>query len=158
VSDLTELQKFLNAAYREAYLDSYVKGGIAYQIQALREKENVSQTKFGAIIGMPQTVVSRLEDTEYGAVRINTLLKIANALGIGLDVRFCNFETVLSADMSPTALRVENINETVARRVRAAIPPSPKNEIQLSGASDQQTIEGSRTWQTNPVPNQPPPP
>jgi transcriptional regulator with XRE-family HTH domain len=157
VSDLTELQKFLDDSYRESYLDSHVKGGIAYQIQALREKEGLNQTKFGSLVGMPQPVVSRLENTEYGAVNVNTLLKIANALKIGLEVRFCNFETVLSADMSPVAFRVENIQETLVRCVRAAIPsPPPSNEIQSSGAAGQRVIGGSTGWQTSQIPNQPP--
>jgi transcriptional regulator with XRE-family HTH domain len=158
VSDLGELQKFLNDAYRVSYLDSHVKGGVAYQIQALREKEGLTQTEFGTIVGMPQAVISRLEDTEYGGVNINTLLKVANALKVGLEVKFCNFETILAVDVSPAALQVENIQETIRRCVRAALPTKPPaNDVPSSGTVDQTTIKGSGAWQTNPFPNQPAP-
>jgi transcriptional regulator with XRE-family HTH domain len=157
VSDLSELQKFLNDSYRVSYLDSHVKGGIAYQMQALRDKEGLTQTEFGVALGMPQTVISRLENTEYGGVNINTLLKVAHALKIGLEVRFCNFETILSADVGVAALQVENIQETIRRRVRAALPTKPSaNDLPLSGTTNRATIEGNSAWQTKQLPNQPP--
>jgi len=108
VSDLSKLQKFQDDSYREAYLDAHVKGGIAYQVQALREKSGRNQTEFGELIGKPQSVVSRLESTEYGAVNVNTLVDIANRLKIGLLIRFCDFETLTVADVSPEAFAVEN--------------------------------------------------
>src|SRR5687768_17724800 len=64
---------------------------------------------------MPQSVVSRLEGTEYGGTNVNTLLKIAIGLKIGLKIRFCGFEEILDADVSPSALAAENIQETVNR-------------------------------------------
>jgi transcriptional regulator with XRE-family HTH domain len=148
VSDLSKLQKFLDDSYRVSYLDSHVKGSIAYQIQALREKEGLNQTQFGVLIGKPQSVVSRLEDTEYGSLNVNTLLQIANRLKIALNIRFCNFETILNADVSPAALTVENINETIGRLLAAASPPPTKNAVVSA------TIQGSSVWQTPPLPNQ----
>ena len=156
VSDLSELQKFLDSSYRVAYLDSHVKGSIAYQIQALREKASLNQTAFGQLIGQPQSVVSRLEDTEHGGVNVNTLLNIANRLGIGLQVRFCSFEAVLAEDVSPAAMQVENIQETV-HRVRSAALPAPSARRPLSGVfGEQSIIEGSVTWRMKSLPNQRP--
>jgi len=157
VSDLSELQKFLDDSYRVSYLDSHVKGSIAYQIQAMREKTGLSQTTFGHLIGQPQSVVSRLEGTEYGGVNINTLLKIANRLGVGLQVRFCNFEVVLADDVSPAALQVQNIQETVQHRAGSASLPKPSIGQPLSGVFVEQTIiSGSNTWPTKLLPNQQP--
>ncbi len=121
MSDLNKLKKFLTDDYRVAYLDSHVKGSIAYQIQALREKLGLTQTEFGALVGMPQAVISRLERAEGGAVNVNTLLKIANGLKIGLAVRFCNFETVLRSDVSPEGLVVESIQETMNRLLQGEL-------------------------------------
>jgi transcriptional regulator with XRE-family HTH domain len=157
VSDLSKLQKFIDDSYRVSYLDAHVKGGIAYQIQALREKLGLNQTQFGALIGMPQSVVSRLEDTEYGSVNINTLLQIANRLGIGLNVNFCNFETILNTDVSPAAFVVETINETIGRLSTAA-PPHPAARIVTTAAIvivEATSIQRSGTWQMPPIPNQP---
>ena len=154
MSDLSKLQKFLNDSYRGSYLESHVKGSIAYQIQALREKEDINQTKFGKLIGKPQSIVSRLENTEYGGVNINTLLQIAHALKIGLEVKFCNFETILKADVSPAAFKVETIHETLLRLLAHAAPTPPAN-IVASVSAKPQNIEGYHTWQTDPLPNQP---
>jgi hypothetical protein len=106
VTDLDDLKKFINPIYREHYLDSHVKSSIAYQIQELRGTE--SQTAFGVSVGMPQEVISRLEN-QYGGMTVNTLLKIAIRRGIGLQIRFCNFEDILKEDVSPTGLQVVGI-------------------------------------------------
>jgi transcriptional regulator with XRE-family HTH domain len=150
VSDLSKLKKFLDDDYRVSYLDSHVKGSVAYQIQALREKLGLNQTVFGALVGMPQSVISRLENAEGGSVNINTLLKIANGLKIGLAVRFCNFEVVLAEDVSPAALLVEGVSSTI-QRISQNIP----NDIALVPAPKQPTIESTQIWQTE-IPNQPP--
>jgi transcriptional regulator with XRE-family HTH domain len=152
VSDLRKLQKFLDDAYRASYLDGHIKGSIAYQMLALREKEGRNQTQFGELIGKPQSVVSRLEDAEYGGVNVNTLIEIASRLGIGLLVRFCDFETLLAANISPEGLAVENINETIQRRLQ----PSLAQTAAYISAPTMATNEGiTATWQTNPIPNQP---
>jgi transcriptional regulator with XRE-family HTH domain len=106
-----QLKPFLDKEYRDAYLDAHVKGTIAYQIQALRAKTGLNQTAFGKLIGKPQSVVSRLENTEYGAVSIQTLLDIAKSLDVGLQVRFSTYYSVLESDVSKTALQVDNIFE-----------------------------------------------
>jgi transcriptional regulator with XRE-family HTH domain len=115
VSDLNKLKKFSDDLYRESYLDSHVKSSIAYQIQALREKARLNQSDFGKLVGKPQSVISRLENTEYGGVNVNTLLQIANRLKIGLLVRFCDFDAILDLDVGPESMKVENIEETLRR-------------------------------------------
>jgi transcriptional regulator with XRE-family HTH domain len=147
VSDLSRLKKFQNDEYRISYLDSHVKGSIAYQIRWLREKLGLTQAQFGVLVGMPQAVISRLENAEGGAVNINTLLKIANGLKIGLAVGFCNFETVLKSDVSPAGLAVESIQETIDR-LQALPALAPANEIPTTLPSSP-TVEVAATWQTS---------
>ena len=115
VSHLAELASLESKGYRDAFLETDVKGGIAYQIQALREKLSLSQKAFAEKIGKKQSVVSRLEDTEYGSVNVNTLLEIAKALDIGLQVRFCDYIDVLERDISPTGMKVNSIFETIEK-------------------------------------------
>jgi transcriptional regulator with XRE-family HTH domain len=154
VSDLSRLHKFQNDEYRISYLDSHVKGSIAYQIRWLREKLGLTQAQFGGLVGMPQAVISRLENAEGGAVNINTLLKIANGLKIGLAVGFCNFETVLKSDVSPAGLAVESIQETIDR-LQALPALAPANEIPTTLPSSS-TVEVAAAWQTSTQPNHPP--
>jgi transcriptional regulator with XRE-family HTH domain len=152
VSDLSKLEKFLNDSYRASYLEAHVKGSIAYQIQALRENEGLNQSDFGGLIGKPQSVVSRLEDTEYGGVNVNTLIQIANRLRIGLVIRFCDFPVVLASDVSPDAFKVENIQQTMSR-LRATTTAQPTITVETIEA---RTNTGSgQVWQTTQFPNQP---
>jgi len=161
VSDLNKLQKFLDKSYRDSFLESHVKGSIAYQIQALREKEGLNQTEFGKLIGKPQSVVSRLEGTEYGGVNVNTLLQIAYALNVALEVKFCDFGTILMSDVSPDGLKVENIYETINREKVKAIWSEMVTQTfaawTATAAKNVSTLtsEGISPWPISPTPNQP---
>jgi transcriptional regulator with XRE-family HTH domain len=115
---LTTLSK--SKVYRDTYLSSHVRAGIAYQIQALREKLGLSQAAFARKISMKQSVVSRLENPDYGKVTVQTLLQVAAALDIALHVRFCDYQEFLAviSDVSPEALAVNNISETIEGKGR----------------------------------------
>lgn len=60
---LEDILSFQGKDYRDGFLETDVKTGIAYQIQALREKAGLSQAEFAEKIGKKQSVVSRLENT-----------------------------------------------------------------------------------------------
>ena len=116
MSDRNELAKFDRKAYRDGYLQAKVRGLIAYQIQALREKTGLNQTDFAKKIGKTQSVVSRLEDTEYGRVSVQTLLDVACALDVALVVKFASYPDFLfqTRDASVTALQPPSIQESIA--------------------------------------------
>jgi transcriptional regulator with XRE-family HTH domain len=118
VLDRSDLAKFDRKAYRDGYLQAKVRGMIAYQIQALREKTGLNQTDFANKIGKTQSVVSRLEDTEYGRVTVQTLLDVACALDVALVVKFSSYPDFLSQtrDASVSALQPATIHESMAER------------------------------------------
>jgi transcriptional regulator with XRE-family HTH domain len=153
VSDLSDLKKFLDDAYRAAYLDLHVKASIAYQIQELRHSLRMTQTQFGQSVGMTQAVISRLEDAEGGSVNVNTLLKIANGRKIGLRIKFCNFETILKEDISPAGLEVETIEKTI-HRLTPSVQRTKNIAVTVHGAN-WPNVQGSRPWQTDLKTNQP---
>jgi transcriptional regulator with XRE-family HTH domain len=105
----SKLEPFLDKEYRDEYLDGYVKAGIAYQVHAIRTHLKLTQAEFAAKINKKQSVVSRLENTEYGAVTVSTLLEIAKSLDIALDVRFSSYLSVLTANLSPQSLAVDTV-------------------------------------------------
>jgi hypothetical protein len=76
---------------RDAYLHSNVSSFLARQIKELRG--GMSQREFGRLLGKPQSVVSRLEDPDYGKVTLQTLLEIAAKLDVALIVRFATYPT-----------------------------------------------------------------
>jgi transcriptional regulator with XRE-family HTH domain len=121
VSDLDNLVRFDAQAYRDGYLQSQVRGGIAYQIQALRDKTGLTQVQFAEKTGKKQSTISRLEDTEYGRVSVQTLLDIACALNIALIVRFVSYPEFLAyaSNMSVAALQPDTIQESIERERNA---------------------------------------
>jgi transcriptional regulator with XRE-family HTH domain len=123
VSDRNDLAKFARKAYRDGYLQSRVRGMIAYQIQALREKLGMNQTDFAKKIGKTQSVVSRLEDTEYGRVSVQTLLDIACALDVALVVKFASYPDFRKQtdDASVRGLQPDTIQESLARAERPSV-------------------------------------
>jgi transcriptional regulator with XRE-family HTH domain len=117
VLDRNDLTKFSRKSYRDGYLQTKVRGMIAYQIQALRERTGLSQIDFAKKIGKTQSVVSRLEDTEYGRVTVQTLLDIACALDVALVVKFASYPDFLSQtrDASAAALQPSTIQESLSQ-------------------------------------------
>lgn len=59
---------------------------IAMQIHHLRTKAGLSQKQLAELVGTTQSVISRLESTEYSGHSMNMLEKIASALNCALRV------------------------------------------------------------------------
>lgn len=100
------LERLTNKRYRAAYVEENVRTGIAFQIRTLRGE--MSQADFGKKLGKPQSVVSRLEDPDYGKLSVQTLLEVAAALDIALLVKFASFPDFIqqTRDVSPAGLSV----------------------------------------------------
>jgi hypothetical protein len=118
-------QKMRSRAYRHSYVASHTRQFLARQMRAFRGA--MSQTDFGEIIGKRQTVVSRLEDPNYGKWNIQTLFEVAQNLDVAVVVRFVDFQTFLrlTKDMDDSAARPapysqEAVDDT-ARRDEEAI-------------------------------------
>lgn len=92
---------------------SRVRTNIALQVRGLREQRGLNQTEYAQLLGKPQSVLSRLENTAYGKVSVQTLLDIAHALDVALVVRFCGYDEFfrMMGDVSPNALRVQSFEE-----------------------------------------------
>lgn len=111
-----DLAKFARKAYRDGYLETRVRNGIAAQVRGLREKLKLNQTEFGKLIGKPQTVVSRLENPDYGRLNVNSLLDVARGANVALVVQFVSYPEFLArtGDGSTAALQPETIEETLS--------------------------------------------
>lgn len=105
-----ELDAFDDKEYRDAYVDSHVKSLIAHQVRCIRERLGLTQKEFAALVDKPQSVISRLENTEYGRVSVQTLLDLSRKLDIAVIIRFASFPEFLenTDDVSPRRLAVDN--------------------------------------------------
>jgi hypothetical protein len=124
--------------FREGYLAHHLRTFLADQIRALRGDR--SQREFGELIDKPQSVVSRLEDEDYGKLSLQTLIDIATKLDIGLLVRFVDFPTFLRETNSfseqaslPAPYNREAVNQMLLeeKRKRDHSQVEPDNPINV---------------------------
>jgi transcriptional regulator with XRE-family HTH domain len=100
--------------YRHAWNLENVYTGVCFQIRALREQRDWSQTALGKSAKMAPERISILEDPNADTKpTLNTLLRIANACDVGLDVRFVPYGTVIdrSTKTDLKALQVPSFTE-----------------------------------------------
>jgi transcriptional regulator with XRE-family HTH domain len=116
-------EKLQRKPYRHAYLAEHVRRGIAYQIRALRDQRKWKQGAFAKLLGKPQSVVSRLEDPDYGKMTVQTLLEVANIFDVALEVRFVPYSTFVysTRDVSMTSMQVPEFKDDLGLK-----SPEPK--------------------------------
>ena len=90
---------------------------IALQVRELRESNNLSQSDLAVRTGTHQSAISRLENTDYGRMSVQTLIDLATAMDVALVVKFASYEDFLSqhSDVMPSALLAESFSETYER-------------------------------------------
>jgi transcriptional regulator with XRE-family HTH domain len=92
------LNSLKDREFRAAFNLENVYTTICFQLRALREQRAMSQGEFGKQVTpkMAQERISILEDPNADSKpTLNTLLRLADAADVGLDVRFVPFSTVL---------------------------------------------------------------
>lgn len=80
---------------RYAYAEDFLNSSIAAQIKTLRDDRKLSQEELAALLGTKQPGISRLENTNYSAWKVETLRKLARAFGLRLRISFEEFGTLI---------------------------------------------------------------
>jgi transcriptional regulator with XRE-family HTH domain len=150
---VAKIFKFADKDYRDGYLFTRVRSGIAYQIQALRKSRRLSQTEMAEIFGKKQSVISRLENTQYGKVTVQTLLEIASRLNVALLVQFVSYPEFLSksSDMSDRTLLPDTIEESLQKeflRMEQSVRTSSVNQLRETASA---TASIHTEWNQSPM-------
>ncbi|WP_084788930.1 helix-turn-helix domain-containing protein [Bradyrhizobium sp. Cp5.3] len=101
------VRELTDEEFRHEYMMDKVRSYIAFQIRALREQRRWNQGDLAKASGKTQSVISRLEDPDYGKLSLQSCLEIAIAYDLPLLVQFVEWDDWLArmSNMSPSALR-----------------------------------------------------
>lgn len=157
--------------YRHAFVEESVRTRITAQVKALRDARGWDYKQFAEQIDRKVPWVYRLEDPNVAPPTIPTLLQVAAAFDIGLDVRFRSFSEVLDdvATLGPKSFGVPSFEEELrtgafsrgrhrrkirsagrrrkpaaTSRERASYGLQAVNNIGTSATPQAQAIEGAR--------------
>lgn len=87
-------------ALRESYIRSKLGVLLPAQIRSLRSKRGMTQAELGTAAEMKQARISALERIGEGNFNLETLIRLAGALKVGLVVKFAPFSEMLEWENS----------------------------------------------------------
>ena len=104
--------------YRHAFIEESIATRLTTQIHSLRVERGWSPQDFADKLGKKLSWVYRLEDPTEPPPTIPTLLGVAEALDIGLDVRFRRFSELLddATTLTPESFLVPSFESEVKSR------------------------------------------
>ena len=114
----TELR---DKAYRDAYVASQIRIGLPFQIRALRKAKELTQEQLATKAQMAQPRIPEIERGKR-SLNIDTLLRIASALDVALEVRFVPFGELIrwSESLDPDTFDVDSFDEELEASEKAA--------------------------------------
>lgn len=101
--------------YRHAFVEEKVRTQLAVQIKALREQRDMGRPEFAELMKKAPSWVFRLEDPNQSPPTISTLLQVAEAFDVDLDISFKSFSSLLTRieRMTPESFSVPSFEEEV---------------------------------------------
>jgi len=87
-------EQFSDKEYRYGFAEAFLNSYIAAQIKILREQQQMTQTQLAEKIGTKQAGISRLENVNHTAWKVETLTRLARAFELRLRISFEEFGTL----------------------------------------------------------------
>ena len=111
--------------YRDAYVASQIHIGLPFQVRALRQSRDLRQEDLAELAGMSQPRIAEIEKPGKRKFNIDTLLRIASALDVGLEVHFVPISTIIDhrESFDPDSFEIPTFEEELEeaeRQERAA--------------------------------------
>jgi transcriptional regulator with XRE-family HTH domain len=124
--------------YRDAFVSAFLKRYIPFQIRTIRKNRDISQQQLAKASKVTQGVISRAEDSDYGNLTLNTVLRIAAGYDlafIGKFVRFSEFLKV-AENMSEQEFDLPSFLEECEQEAKATVANAPATRYSLTGLSN----------------------
>jgi len=140
ISDRREqqIEALKDKEYRDLYVAEHIRTGIAFQIRAMREDREWTQSELGQRAeGMAQETISLLEDPDYGRLTLRTLRRLASALDVALIVRFTPFSDLVDwmVNLTPQRLAPPSFDEELQPAfTKMALPQDDSTKAWIVGA------------------------
>jgi len=140
-------KQFEDEEFRRAYAEDFLNASLALQIAVTRRQRGWSQAELAERAGTTQSVISRMEDVNYGNWSVRKLKEVAAALGLALHISLEEFGTLLdnAIRFSEKALRRNGFADDP--RIQGLLATSDSQLPAGAGAADIFAHEVSRTLQ-----------
>jgi DNA-binding XRE family transcriptional regulator len=86
--DIDLKEKLKDEKFRKAYELECAKVALAQKIAELREEKHLRQVDLARKLGVSQQFISQIETGEEKNLTIETIIKIAQSLGCGVNISF----------------------------------------------------------------------
>jgi transcriptional regulator with XRE-family HTH domain len=117
-----------NSEFRHAYAASFMNSFVAAQIKTIREQRELTQSSLAEMVGTKQAGISRLENVNYDAWKVETLRKLAKAFDVRLRISFEEFDSLVDEidRFGKPSLQREDYESSKSIRTapEATVPPS----------------------------------
>lgn len=109
----TILELLKDKSERHAFIKSLSAKVISSQLKQLRKNAGWTQKDLAKNSRKPQSVISRLEDADYGKMTLKTLYEMCEAFDVALHIRFVSFSDYcrLNRDLSWGAMTAKAFHD-----------------------------------------------
>ncbi len=125
--------KLADQKFRQAFAWAQLRHTIAAQVRLLREQHGWDQATLAKKIGTTQSVISRLENPNYGRYNMATLQKLANIFDLGMVLRFVSFSEIKAFAQSSSRQTLQPLNFDDENKNQPARPNSRNQTPRLKG-------------------------
>lgn len=108
--------------YRHSFVAETICSGLAAQIRSIREQRGMDNKQFAERLGKKISWTYRLEDPNASPPTIPTLLDVAKAFDVALEVRFVPFSALLRdvGELTAESFKVQEFNHEMSQLEKEA--------------------------------------